>query len=124
LSKEISADVLPLKIDALIWILSLNRHFSRLLVPLCYLLKINPHRPFVPFLTFSWRHRVLRLNYFFSSAFFSLTGSSVLLTKDKSAPATDAISGTVGGFGVDDGARTHDDRNHNPGLYQLSYAHH
>ena len=26
-------------------------------------------------------------------------------------------------FGVDDGARTHDDRNHNPGLYQLSYAH-
>ena len=27
-------------------------------------------------------------------------------------------------FGVDDGARTHDDRNHNPGLYQLSYAHH
>jgi hypothetical protein len=27
-------------------------------------------------------------------------------------------------FGVDDGARTHDHRNHNPGLYQLSYAHH
>jgi hypothetical protein len=26
--------------------------------------------------------------------------------------------------GVDDGARTHDNRNHNPGLYQLSYAHH
>ncbi len=26
--------------------------------------------------------------------------------------------------GVDDGIRTHDDRNHNPGLYQLSYAHH
>jgi hypothetical protein len=25
--------------------------------------------------------------------------------------------------GVDDGARTHDDRNHNPGLYQLSYVH-
>ena len=23
-----------------------------------------------------------------------------------------------------DGARTHDNRNHNPGLYQLSYAHH
>ncbi len=23
-----------------------------------------------------------------------------------------------------DGARTHDHRNHNPGLYQLSYAHH
>ncbi len=26
--------------------------------------------------------------------------------------------------GVDDGAWTHDNRNHNPGLYQLSYAHH
>ena len=26
--------------------------------------------------------------------------------------------------GVDDGARTHDHRNHNPGLYQLSYTHH
>ena len=32
---------------------------------------------------------------------------------------------TVKGVGgVDDGARTHDHRNHNPGLYQLSYAHH
>ena len=28
------------------------------------------------------------------------------------------------GNGVDDGTRTHDDRNHNPGLYQLSYTHH
>ena len=27
-------------------------------------------------------------------------------------------------YGVDDGARTHDNRNHNPGLYQLSYDHH
>ena len=27
-------------------------------------------------------------------------------------------------FGVADGTRTHDDRNHNPGLYQLSYGHH
>jgi hypothetical protein len=26
--------------------------------------------------------------------------------------------------GVDDGTRTRDDRNHNPGLYQLSYVHH
>lgn len=26
--------------------------------------------------------------------------------------------------GVADGTRTHDDRNHNPGLYQLSYGHH
>ena len=27
------------------------------------------------------------------------------------------------GIGVDDGTRTHDSRNHNPGLYQLSYVH-
>ena len=26
--------------------------------------------------------------------------------------------------GVGDGTRTHDNRNHNPGLYQLSYTHH
>ena len=26
-------------------------------------------------------------------------------------------------IGVADGTRTHDDRNHNPGLYQLSYSH-
>jgi hypothetical protein len=26
--------------------------------------------------------------------------------------------------GVDDGDRTHDNRDHNPGLYQLSYVHH
>ena len=26
--------------------------------------------------------------------------------------------------GVNDGARTHDNRNHNPGLYRLSYGHH
>ena len=25
---------------------------------------------------------------------------------------------------MDDGTRTHDNRNHNPGLYQLSYVHH
>ena len=28
------------------------------------------------------------------------------------------------GIGVADGARTHDNWNHNPGLYQLSYSHH
>ncbi len=27
------------------------------------------------------------------------------------------------GIGVDDGTRTHDNRDHNPGLYQLSYVH-
>lgn len=29
-----------------------------------------------------------------------------------------------GRYGVADGTRTHDNRNHNPGLYQLSYSHH
>ena len=29
----------------------------------------------------------------------------------------------MGKCGVADGARTHDNRNHNPGLYQLSYSH-
>src|SRR5690606_20927588 len=29
----------------------------------------------------------------------------------------------IEGVGVDDGTRTHDGRNHNPGLYQLSYVH-
>ena len=28
------------------------------------------------------------------------------------------------GIGVTDGARTHDNRSHSPGLYQLSYDHH
>ncbi len=31
--------------------------------------------------------------------------------------------GAFEGFGVADGTRTRDDRNHNPGLYQLSYSH-
>ena len=30
----------------------------------------------------------------------------------------------VYGSGVADGTRTHDNRDHNPGLYQLSYSHH
>jgi hypothetical protein len=30
----------------------------------------------------------------------------------------------MGGDGVTDGTRTRDNRNHNPGLYQLSYDHH
>ena len=32
------------------------------------------------------------------------------------------FSGKV--IGVTDGARTHDNRSHSPGLYQLSYDHH
>ena len=34
------------------------------------------------------------------------------------------LTQTIEFIGVNDGARTHDNRNHNPGLYQLSYAHH
>ena len=30
----------------------------------------------------------------------------------------------LGENGVNDGVRTHDNRNHNPGLYRLSYVHH
>ena len=33
-------------------------------------------------------------------------------------------AGSFGKDGVGDGTRTHDNRNHNPGLYQLSYTHH
>ena len=34
------------------------------------------------------------------------------------------VSNYRGIVGVADGTRTHDNRNHNPGLYQLSYSHH
>ena len=33
------------------------------------------------------------------------------------------LAGFLKRYGVDDGTRTHDNRNHNPGLYQLSYIH-
>ncbi len=39
----------------------------------------------------------------------------------QAAPYSDVIP--YKGIGVNDGARTHDNRNHNPGLYQLSYIH-
>ena len=35
-----------------------------------------------------------------------------------------STNSTTPASGVGDGARTRDNRNHNPGLYQLSYAHH
>lgn len=34
-----------------------------------------------------------------------------------------SVCNVRGILGVADGARTHDNRNHNPGLYQLSYSH-
>ena len=37
--------------------------------------------------------------------------------------ATSAYAMTNEETGVADGTRTHDNRNHNPGLYQLSYSH-
>ncbi len=47
------------------------------------------------------------------------------LTKGQFALNAPASPSGVGELtGVDDGTRTHDDRNHNPGLYQLSYIHH
>ena len=39
-------------------------------------------------------------------------------------PRIQAARNQPGRVGVDDGTRTHDGRNHNPGLYQLSYVHH
>ena len=45
-------------------------------------------------------------------------------TKDKFSPNYSDLAQIAGEFGVDDGTRTHDDRHHKPGLYQLSYAHH
>ena len=44
-----------------------------------------------------------------------------LLYQKKKPRSTFALRGFL--FGVADGARTHDNRNHNPGLYQLSYSH-
>ncbi len=48
--------------------------------------------------------------------------------RDRSATGAPEVSEhsqeEQGGDGVADGTRTHDNRNHNPGLYQLSYSHH
>ena len=43
------------------------------------------------------------------------------LARNFAATASAAVKQVLGG--VADGARTHDNRNHNPGLYQLSYSH-
>ena len=47
-----------------------------------------------------------------------------LPTIDPGRPDNRTFLRATGKFGVDDGTRTHDDRHHKPGLYQLSYAHH
>ena len=36
----------------------------------------------------------------------------------------DTLEATTSNNGVANGIRTHDNWNHNPGLYQLSYSHH
>ena len=42
-----------------------------------------------------------------------------------SKPAAMSLLGLIDMMGgVADGIRTHDNQNHNPGLYQLSYGHH
>ncbi len=46
-----------------------------------------------------------------------------LKTQNKKAPDL-TIKAPFLEYGVDDGNRTHDNWNHNPALYQLSYAHH
>ncbi len=46
------------------------------------------------------------------------------LTPEASASTNSAtLAGHDSKSGVADGIRTHDNRNHNPGLYQLSYSH-
>ena len=57
-----------------------------------------------------------------SSAFNFVSGRS---EGTKKKPGRMDSAGLMYEFlGVADGTRTHDDRNHNPGLYQLSYGHH
>ena len=47
------------------------------------------------------------------------------LTPEASASTNSAtFAQCAANNGVADGTRTHDNRNHNPGLYQLSYSHH
>jgi hypothetical protein len=54
-----------------------------------------------------------------------MPGGPIVTVKTKKAtsftPVTFCFAAEF--FGVADGARTHDNRNHNPGLYQLSYSH-
>ena len=52
--------------------------------------------------------------------------SQVAPLEPKSSASTNSatFANTTVRYGVNDGTRTHDNRDHNPGLYQLSYAHH
>ena len=52
------------------------------------------------------------------------TNSTTSAFEALKAKAPDYESGAFFEYGVDDGDRTHDNRSHNPVLYQLSYAHH
>src|ERR1700688_3702313 len=47
-----------------------------------------------------------------------------MLTAHKTIRTTNPTRDPATKSGVDDGTRTRDGRNHNPGLYQLSYVHH
>ena len=44
-------------------------------------------------------------------------------TANPGSPCLTGLTGVWELLGVADGTRTHDNRNHNPGLYQLSYSH-
>ena len=51
-------------------------------------------------------------------------GAKFLGQKSAQRRHTDrSLSANTSKTGVADGIRTHDNRNHNPGLYQLSYSH-
>jgi hypothetical protein len=63
--------------------------------------------------------KVNRKNIFESGEFIR----EVTVSKMEIVQIADMAS-SVDKYGVTDGARTHDNRNHNPGLYQLSYSHH
>jgi hypothetical protein len=56
----------------------------------------------------------------------NLSGGTIPAHPARQPATTNGPEGPLsakGKLGVADGARTHDNRNHNPGLYQLSYSH-
>ena len=70
----------------------------------------------------SCRHQAFGINYIVSNQ--GLIIPSYYYSSAHTSGSFALIENFVLLYGVDDGARTHDDRNHNPGLYQLSYVHH
>jgi hypothetical protein len=54
----------------------------------------------------------------------ALEPKSSVSTNSTTFAGMGTLGPATGRNGVDDGTRTHDRRDHNPLLYQLSYAHH